>query len=88
MDFGNRVANLFGQEVEMYKVSSGHFCIDLLKEGKSFCFNKEEDRDKEINHVLINQDSDLSLKQLQKLHHVFGQTKVDRLKKLIKAADK
>ena len=41
----------------MYKVGSGHFCIDLLMEGMSICVN-EEDRGKEINHTLINQDGD------------------------------
>ena len=38
--------------------------------------------------VMFSQVCNLSLKQLQKLHHVFGHTKIDKLEKLIKVAGK
>ena len=88
LDFGRSVAALFGQEVKMFKVGSGHFCIELLREGMSTHINGEENREKMISQVFLNQECELSFKQLQKLHHVFGHTKVDRLEKLIKAAGK
>ena len=88
LDFGRSVAYLFGQEVEMFKVGSGHFCIELLREGMHTHINGEESREKMISKVFLTREDELSLKQLQKLHHVFGHTKVDRLEKLIKAAGK
>ena len=66
LDFGKNVATLFGQEVEMFKVGSGHFCIELFREGMSTHVNGEEGREKVISQVLLTQDCELSFKQLQK----------------------
>ena len=54
----------------------------------SIHINGEESREKMISQVFLTQECELSFKKLQKLHHVFGHTKVDRLEKLIKAAGK
>ena len=35
LDYGKKVARLFGQEVQIQKVHLGHFCIDLSKEDMS-----------------------------------------------------
>ena len=60
----------------------------MLNIGTCTQSNGKEIKNKEKCQVLMAQESRLSFKQLQELHHVFGHPKVDRLDILIKAADK
>ena len=86
LDFGLHRATLFETEVEMFRVGSGHFCIELFSENLSTYIPDEEARCGAIQKVLIADASELDYKQLQKLHHVFGHTKIDKLTTLIKRA--
>ena len=88
LDFGLHRATIFETEVEMFRVGSGHFCIQLFSENLATYIADEDSRAGAVEQVLIADESELDYKQLQKLHHVFGHTKIDKLITLIKRAGK
>ena len=88
LDFGLHRATIFETEVEMFRVGSGHFCIQLFSENLSSYIADEDARAGAVEQVLIADEAELDYKQLQKLHHVFGHTKIDKLITLIKRAGK
>ena len=79
LDFGLHRATIFETEVEMFRVGSGHFCIQLFSENLSTYIADKDSRAGAVEQVLIADESELDYKQLQKLHHVFGHTKIDKL---------
>ena len=81
-------ATIFETEVEMSRVGSEHFCIQLFSENLSTYIADKDSRAGAVEPVLIADESELDYKQLQKLHHVFGHTKIDKLITLIKRAGK
>ena len=86
LDFGEHVAVFFGEEIEMQKVGSGHFCIELLSETLATHINSEGGRDEAISEVLLSTNMELTTKELKKLHHIFGHTSTDKLGRLIERA--
>ena len=88
LDFGSLSAEFFGERVEMFKVGSGHFCIQLFSENLGFHINDHEIRDDMVYKVLVAEDVELTYKQLKKLHHVFGHTSTDKLNRFLNRAGK
>ena len=77
LDFCNMKAKFFSTEVDMVKVSTGHFCISLLPE----TFETPVDEpysEEQVLHAVTN-TQELAYKELQKLHHLYGHTTVEKL---------
>ena len=85
LDFGNSKATFFTTEVPLLKVKSGHYCINLLSEKMDSHVNDGAEREEIVLHA-IEASTELSHKELQKLHHLCGHTSTDRIWKLIKNA--
>ena len=84
LNFEHFTATFFEQEVEMYKVGSGHYCIDLTSDHVDTHINDIEDRETEILEVLTTTtELDFNLKDIKKLHHYFGHVPAGRLKSLL-----
>ena len=85
LDLSNDKASMFGQQIEVYSTSSGHYCIDIIGENKQ--------ADCEIGsgseEVLIVKDG-LSKKRKRevvlKLHKQFGHASSEKLLSLLKSA--
>lgn len=77
-------AVLMGQEVKMRETSSGHFSLQIEKPKENIKFIENDD-------CLIGsdsvQDQELTLKEVEKLHHYFGH-RTDQLTQLIKNSNK
>ena len=88
LHFGNRTAtfeNLGGNEVEMFKLETGHYCIDLLSDNMDTHINNEEIRD-EVVLAAMTEIDDLSEKELKKLHHIWGHTPAEKLLNFLEKA--
>ena len=83
LDFGNMKATFFSNEVDLMKVASGHFCIDIMVSHT----NNDTIPDEIVLHA-IKVSNHLTYKDLQRLHHVCGHTSSDRILKLIERAER
>ena len=81
LDFKDHSAEFFGQKVTMFRVGSGHFCIQLFSEALEMGshINDPATREEMVFKVLVADEVELTYKQLQKLHHVFGHTSAEKL---------
>ena len=68
LDFKAKEATFFNEVVPMAKVSSGHYCIDLLSEHLITHISDVEDRDRKVQEVLVSADS-IMVSDLKRLHH-------------------
>ena len=83
LNFQHFTATFFNQEVEMYKVGTGHFCIDLTSDYVDTYINDVENRETEVLEILTAlTDLDLSSNDIKKLHHFYGHVPAGRLKSL------
>ena len=71
----------------MHKVSSGHFCIDLISDNIKCHVNDVDIREKMVE-ILIAEKEELDAKTLKKLHHIYGDTSADRLVTFLKKEGK
>ena len=78
LHIAERKVEVMGTKIDMTETSSGHFRIPIGL--PSEVSNQEEDM------CLVIQQEELTKKRLEKLHHYFGHTRVDKLMKLIKGA--
>ena len=79
----------------MRETSSGHFSmkIGIPKTGLKFEKNVSNvshtsNSEEEVSQCLVSSDKQLSRKDVQKLHHVFGHVSMKRLKELISKSNK
>ena len=87
LDFGAMQATIFSVTVPLIKVSSGHFCIDLLPSRVDGDPTHDYTNDEVVLHA-INIGENLSQKELKKLHHICGHSSSKRLLKLLDKAGK
>ena len=80
--FESNTATFFSQEMKMHKVGSGHFCIDLISDNISTLISNPDERDRCVE-TLISAASELSVKEIKKLHHLFGHVSADKLRKFL-----
>ena len=69
LDFKNFTATFFDQEVDMYKVGTGHVCINLASKYLGTHINEVSERDIEIENVLAAV-VEVRKNDIKKLHHV------------------
>ena len=87
LDFGDKKATFFNQEVDMIKIETGHFCIDLLPNNLQTHVNDVNKREELVMKVLVAAN-EIDIKGLKKLHHLYGHTSVDKLLKFLRKAGK
>ena len=87
LDFKSHSAMFFDEEVEMIKIGSGHYCIDLMCTNLDTHIPNILQRDEHIQNILITSEN-LKPDELKKLHHVFGHTSVQKLISFLKKAGK
>ena len=87
LDFKQQTATFFGEEVEMHKVGSGHFCINLLAGDIAEHVNDEVERDRLVEKALVT-DKEIDIVKLKKLHHLYGHTSAGKLNKFLVKAGK
>ena len=87
LDFESNKAIFFDEEVDMYEVGSGHFCIDLSSKTLDTHINNIQDRDSQVQRALVAADG-IDEKGLKKLHHLYGHTSAEKLEKFLRKAGK
>ena len=87
LDFGSMKAVFFEEEIDMIKVGSGLFCIDLVASNIECHINNSEERYEAVEQALVMAEN-IDEKTLKKLHHIFGHTSADRLMKLLQKTGK
>ena len=87
LNFQSNTATFFEEEVDMVKVGTGHFCIDLVSQNIETHINDIDARKDCIQHALVSTEK-LDAKKLKKLHHYYGHTSADRLMKFLENAGK
>ena len=88
LDFGEKKATFFGEEIDLIRTESGHYCIELFSENLATHINDEVERGEMLEEVLAADKVEMNYKQLQKLHHIFGHTSTNKLVTLIKRSGK
>ena len=78
LDFGNMRAVFFEEEIQMFKIGSGLFSIDLVAENIECHINNIEDRDAAVEQAVLAAEC-IDEKTLKKLHHLFGHTSAEKL---------
>ena len=87
LNFREMKATFFEQEVEMIKIGSGHFCVELLSDNLQTHINDLDQRDTVVQQVLLSADT-IDIKGLKKLHHLYGHTSAQKLLKFLQKAGK
>ena len=87
LDFGEMKAVFFEEEIQMYKVGSGLFCIDLMANNMECHINDTKERDTAVEQALLVEEN-IDEKTLKRLHHVFGHTSVEKLRKFVEKTGK
>jgi hypothetical protein len=87
LNFENKTATFFNEEVEMFKAGTGHFCIDLLSQHVETHINDLGNRHDVVQQIRITTDK-VNIKMLKELHHYYGHTSPDRLLKFLENAGK
>ena len=87
LDFGEMKAVFFEEEIQMYKVGSGLFCIDLMANNMECHINDIKERDVAVEQALLGEEN-IDEKTLKRLHHVFGHTSVEKLRKFVEKTGK
>ena len=85
LDFKNFTATFFDQVVDMYKVGTGHFCINLASKYLDTHINDVSERDIEIENVLAAV-VEVRKNDIKKLHHVYGHVAAGKLKHFLEKA--
>ena len=70
---------LLGVKIDMEETESGHFSIKINTPHEG----TEKERDYEITCLLNTSSEEMTLKEIQKLHHYWGHSHVDKLRVLI-----
>ena len=87
LNFKNYTATFFDENVELYKVGSGHICIELFSKYLETHISDISQRDSKLFELLVAAD-EVDVKGLKKLHHLYGHTSADKLLKFLKKAGK
>ena len=87
LNFKSCSAVFFEEEVPMFKVSTGHFCIDLVSDNLQTHINDFDERCAYIVDTLVSSNN-IDVKELKKLHHYYGHVNAQKLLKFLKNAGK
>ena len=68
LDFGEKTATFFGEEIDLIRTESGHYCIELFSENLATHINDEVERGEMLEEVLAADEVEMNYEQLQKLH--------------------
>ena len=86
LNFGQLKATFFAQEVDMIKIGTGHFCINLASDNVDTHINDLLERDSCVHNVMaaLLAEKELNSKQLKRLHHLYGHVSADKLRSFLK----
>ena len=87
LNFQTNEAIFFEEEIQMYLVGTGHFCIDLVSQHIETHINNIEEREALVETILLTAEV-IDEKGLKKLHHLYGHTSAEKLLKFLQKAGK
>ena len=87
LNFQTNDAIFFEEEIQMFLVGTGHFCIDLVSQHIETHINNVQEREALVETILLTAE-EIDEKGLKKLHHLYGHTSAEKLLKFLQKAGK